>query len=81
MGPRLGAESEDAVGTCSRCGVTYAGRRDDRGRLTLMLAAHERLCPGGSRSGETVTPLGKSAASAPAKRGPELRGLPGGKKR
>jgi hypothetical protein len=45
------------VGICARCGVTFVASDADRRVTGAALRAHERVCPGGDRSGETVEPM------------------------
>jgi hypothetical protein len=45
------------VGRCSTCGVAFAARPADRELVTHVLGAHERICPGGNRTGEVAHPV------------------------
>ena len=45
------------VGACTVCGVVFAGREAERGRVVEVLRVHQTICPGGSRAGEVVVPF------------------------
>lgn len=47
------------VGACAVCGVRFGGLPERRTELEHVLRAHERICPGGTREGEIVTPFGR----------------------
>jgi hypothetical protein len=45
-----------SVGSCRTCGVVFAASEDERRKVEQVLRAHERICPGGRRRHEVVTP-------------------------
>jgi len=47
----------DAVRPCSACGVLFVGPPERRAHVEHILRVHERICPGGSRSGDVATPF------------------------
>jgi hypothetical protein len=49
--------NHDAVGACGVCGVTFAGTTERAPDVRQVLGVHERICPGGRRAGEIVTPF------------------------
>jgi len=47
------------VGHCSACGVAFGARRGQRNQVAHVLTVHERICPGGDRTGEVAFPFGR----------------------
>ena len=64
LSSRVVRRAPDAVGSCSHCGVAFAGLTERWSQVEQVLQAHESVCPGGDRAGEIVRPFGE-ADSAP----------------
>jgi hypothetical protein len=52
--PRPGAVP---VAACRRCGVRFVATPERTAETGAIVAAHEAVCPGGSRNGEVVDPF------------------------
>jgi hypothetical protein len=49
--------NHNVVGACGVCGVTFSGTTERVPDVRVVLGVHERICPGGSRTGEIVSPF------------------------
>jgi hypothetical protein len=54
---RVPRGARQIVGTCAACGVAFEGPRSRQADVEQVLRAHQRICPGGDRAGEMVTPF------------------------
>src|SRR4029077_12773299 len=68
------------IGACSRCGVRFGSSPGDILDTRVSLAAHQRICPGGSRTSELVIPLGpvRELRVVRGSSSPRALGLPSG---
>jgi hypothetical protein len=68
------------IGACSRCGVRFGSSPIDVLDTQVSLAAHERVCPGGSRTSDLVIPLGpvRELRVVRGSLSPRALGLPSG---
>jgi len=55
--PRRSRRAPEPVGACAVCGVAFAASDERRTDVLEVLRVHERICPGGIRTGHVVEPF------------------------
>ena len=54
LSKRTSRRAVSPVGTCHTCGVQFMAAPDLHARVEQILAAHQRICPGGDRAGDVA---------------------------